>query len=279
MSMRNASAHFDFDVDEAGRVILATRKSPRLLTPDEFGDEVIAVIEAVEAANLAIMAVADSLGIPTPTPDVTRLGMAGEALPAAMLRLLGWQEPTVHVHGDEAVVEAKGPLHALIASVGALISSLPGAVNTVSFAVPNDDGGSRVLRAPLDRFRRHSTLKATLPEDAIEVDLAFVCAVASSTFDGQPVVSQAAMRHYLALRAGEKLHTGLPDALRRLRLLRGTAEALGDAEAAVVLTGAMTAVRLVDQQLPTDRATSDALGKLAAWESDRHPDPFGPLSM
>jgi len=277
-AIRNASAHLDFEVDEQqDEIVLSVRKDPRRMTAEVFGDALLRVAESVNAAALAIVVAADEMGIDIPTPDVASLGVVADAMPRAMLRLLGWEDVGVVIEDAGVAVTARGALPALIPTAGALLVSLPDRIADLEFTVEASGGARHVFRAPLGGFREYRDTKSRLGE-GVEAELTFVIAVSRCTLDGARVLSQAAIRHYLAMQAGPKINGPLPDAIQRLRLVREAAASICDTEAVEVFSGAMTAVRLVAQRLAPDAMTARHLDTLVKWESERHKNPFGLLS-
>lgn len=275
--LRNASAHLDFEVDEdEDEVVLSVRKNPRHMSTESFGDALLAASEAVSAAALALVIAAEEIGVALPAPKVSDLGMVADALPRATLRLLGWEDVSLALNDRSVVAAARGPLQALIPTVGALLASVGDSVATFEFTVEAGDGG-HVFHAPLLGFRQHQAAKSTFG-DGLETDLAFVVAMSGCSLDGAPVLSKAAIRHYLAMRIGAIINRALPEAIQTIKLAREAARTIGDAEAVEVIGGAIAALRLVAQGLAVDAATSRHLETLGKWERDPHKSPFGALS-
>lgn len=277
-TLRNASAHLDFDVDELQEeIVLSVRKNPRRMSMSGFGDALLAVAEAASAAAVSVAIAADELDIDLPTPDLTDFGVSAEALPPAILRLIGWEDVTVFRRDPAVVIEARGVQRALVPTTAALLETLPEHITHLEFKVTDEDGRSHTFHTPLAPFRAFHGVKQ-LSTDSVEARLSYAVALAACTLDGAPAVSREAIRHYLAMQVGEKLAEPLAVAIQRVKAVRNAALALHDTDAVAVLDGTMTALRLQAQGLPVDSTTKQHLNTLAKWEQDRHKNALGALA-
>jgi hypothetical protein len=152
--------------------------------------------------------------------------------------------------------------------------SLPEAVLTLELSAVTDEG-TRTFVIDLMPLRRRQATPTNTEDDELERDLSFVEAGATTTLDGQPFLARDAVRHYIAVRAGERLNGEPGPAIRRLRQLRVLALRLGDEHCADVLFQVIRAVRLIAHgQLPPDADVQCGIDTLGDWEGTTFPELF-----
>jgi hypothetical protein len=272
-AMRNASAHLDFQVD-GDVVVLCPGPAETRATAEVFGDLALMAAETVYAVNLALTCAVIQTGLDTGVVfDLTEFGIAPAAAQEALLVAHGWDNPVISYDGGVLVAHGGTVLRSPMSIVGSLLPSMPQEVQTVVLETRQDSKRDR-FSIGLRALRRRQQRQLVGDPDELTLELDFLEACASAVINGSPFISRNALRHYIAIRAGERINGDLNTALARLRQLREFAIAIDDHHCAEVLRMVVRAVRLNAQGVPHDAPVRAALDEVIRWERTSYPEPF-----
>jgi hypothetical protein len=271
--LRNASAHLTYLID-GDEIILNPDTYEVRWSSATFMDKALATAESVLALNLALACALNHFDLDSAaSPDLAALGLEPLGLVLAVLTVNGWEGPTFEI--QDAVGKARGvaSMRSPMTLAGTMLRSLPEEVRTLELSVVSD-GSARTFVVDLTPLRRREATPPTSDEGELERDLAFVEACATATLNGQPFLASDAVRHYIAVRAGERINGDLGPAVRRLKQLRALALRLDDQECADVLLQVTRGVRLIAQGLAPEAEVKRGIDTLADWERRSFAQPF-----
>jgi hypothetical protein len=273
-SIRLAKAHVDYSVvEESGDVILRPGQPNEVrMTSAELVDRVIAGLEAVMSAHVALSCVAALIGEPLARTDLwADAGFPIEETVRAVLSLNGWTAIEVSESVDGMTVEgttnSSSVRSALVAAAG-LGPYLPESVNRVSLKYIAPDG-PHVLDGSIGLLREYQAA----PE-GYRTDGEFLRVCRGWRVDGQPVLSTDYLRKFIAMQASGALQQEHREVVRRLKYLKRLALDLGEGSMADGLGAAISASTSRALGMMEDPAVVARLSVLSEWERRKLPNPF-----
>jgi hypothetical protein len=223
---RHAFAHNDFIV-EADSITLTPLKPPSGIDPpvyavDEFVDVILEGYEAVLGTWLGIVATLASLGIEIDAIDVSTF-LSSEELLSMLLHAGGWDHADVHRQGTQIKLEASGDREPYLPELASYAVYLATDIEELD-AVFDGPVGRVSWRCDLEPLRRFQEADTTEERDVLMVEV-----LAGTVADGEPMVTSGHIRKLLALSASRAAGVDdLRQASRQFKLIRATAERLGD---------------------------------------------------
>ncbi|GAB3900966.1 hypothetical protein GCM10029964_089080 [Kibdelosporangium lantanae] len=276
LALRHASAHLDFRVEDRGNVLVLSPDSPRplRLAGPEFIDRLLAGIETIYAALLAVQVAAADSGVDVlGTRGLAVLDLGPLDTVAFALRFWGWHVHQVEISEDaltlsvEATVMPDTPVITALAT--ALQIQLPTEIEQVTITLREQTDADRAgrthqLRGPVQAWR-------DFHEPATDKVRGLVEIAASWRFDGYPTMPYTAARQWIAVQAGAAVGMGFPHGVTPLRSLRDLARRFQDENLVRTLTSAITVVRCRASDAGMDHHVTTDLDLLHQWATTRLP--------
>lgn len=195
--IRNAFAHRDFSAGDDGVSLSprrrASRGEPPLVVPfDALQDSVLELVETVGAMELALVIVAEQMGVDDFVSPPAAL------LARSSLVALGWTDVKFDIARDGTItVEAVVPGSTPLAGVAFAVHPFVGSAQAVRLHLERaDDGSAAVVTVPVAVYEEW-----TRAGDDLGQEVSFVRLAHQTTRNGDPVMSGAHVAKYAACRA------------------------------------------------------------------------------
>lgn len=214
--LRNAFAHRDFGIVD-DQVSLSPRRrqqrgeAPSLISLDRLQDEVLALVEAAAAMELAILLVLDELGIEI---DISPLA---PVLAASVMAGLGWTDVSLTYGTDRVTISASVEQEVGIEVIGYAAAQFGiGTAQELALQLhrPSTDGRTLIVTR-LDDFHRWVE-----ESGGVEAETAIVRVGMRTTVDGRPHLSDAQVEKFIAVKGVRVLADPDSSSAQRLASVR-----------------------------------------------------------
>ena len=265
---RHASAHLDFTIEADGVRLQASRgDKARRMSFATLTDAVLALLETALALQLAVLAACDAEDL---LPDDTDLldELDPGLLSKFMLASIGWQDVTIEREGPRLRVVGDSDLPSPLPTIGMLLSRLDDDITDVEL-VARGRSRTKVLTAKTAPFRRWTNRPDT--EDEFTSQTLFIDALAEVSFDGEPLIEAATIRHMAAALVGQQINGDFAQAARRLVGVRAWVRRYGDTELDEALLNTHRAITSMTLGLAPSVKEQAAIDQVAVWEGRAEP--------
>ena len=237
-TIRNAAAHLDYDVNEAGCVVTGDKA----LAPEKFLDQVLSYLEVAVSLTLGCATVLARLGVDIASSrHLSRRDL--DAALHVVLGVFGLSRPTITHGGGALRIEAEGSDVHWMTLAAALSGFMEGTVEVVQATLRNESGKRTLYQAELSAYRTFTSRTVSTDPGFAQLVTDFAHLVSATTVDGASFWSGDQWAGASLEIVKEQLGDTLAAHVRRIRRFRGYAEKAGMAEVAANCTAILAAVR------------------------------------
>jgi hypothetical protein len=260
LDVRTAVSHRAVQYLDEGVVLTSRSAASREMGFIELADLAYLAMETTLATLLGLRCAAAKHGIDVAAvSDLGALGISPEEQARMVIAAFSGADTTIlEVDPTWTFQVNEMPMASRAGLLGALAWQLQPETPDIAIRIV-DEGVTHEYRGPASALRRWWTAI-----DELEKDLALVRVYREWSWDGEPVMPEASVRKWVAIRAGKSGSTEFADEIRLLRRLRTFAGELNDDQMADVMAGLISHRRTADTAL-TGRKELRALELLAEW--------------
>lgn len=214
--LRIAHAHQTFLIEGGNLVLREQGGQERSVSAGQLLDHLLAGLESLTAVGSALLVAANEIGVELVGLDyVDALGLSNQDVAGMLLGFAGATDVCLLESDAGPVVELTCP-ELRLGHIAVLEQLFP-AVSRVRVSVRRSDRSDREdWSVDLSLLRAYRVV-----DDGLGKEIAFIEAMARMTRDGEPAMTDAMIRHWIAGQAFVAAGNGYPAGMRDLRLLLG----------------------------------------------------------